>query len=106
MSPFYAFITLDTPGSANRVRSPLSASSRNIERHRRSKTRPALRVRDFAFYHLVTQTSRWITWLKDNTMLPEVKRVFFVVFLHNTQFTSNVTLRYIKAPALHFSHNL
>lgn len=32
MSPFYAFITLDTPDSANRVRSPLSASSRNIER--------------------------------------------------------------------------
>lgn len=101
MSPFYAFITLDTPDPANRVRSPLSASSRNIERPRRSKTHPALRVRNFAFYHLVTQTSRWITWLKDNTMLPEVKG-----FLHNTQFTSNVTLHYIKAPALNLSHNL
>lgn len=33
---------------------------------RRSKTHPVLRVHNFAFYHLVTQTSRWIIWLTEN----------------------------------------
>lgn len=92
MSPFYAFITSDMPDPANRVRSPLSASSRNIERPRRNKTYPALRVRNLAFYHLVTQTSRWITWLKDNKCC---MRPFYTI--------SVLCQRGPYAPALNFS---
>jgi len=56
MSPLYAFITSDTTSTQPTVlfqEHPASALFVCVTSH-------------FFFYHLVTQTSRWITWLLDN----------------------------------------
>lgn len=67
MSPFYAFLTSDTPESAKRVRSPLSAGSRNVSpAPAKVKHIPRPVYATFAFCHLVTQTWRRIIWLMGN----------------------------------------
>lgn len=67
MSPFYAFITLDMPDSANHVHSSCILSApRNISLPDHSRRHPVLHVCVLAFCHLVTQTSGGIMSLMNN----------------------------------------